>query len=36
MKKATTIYPEVIYPYEPVYEIQEIRQGVITFTKASK
>jgi len=36
MKEATTIYPEVIYPHEQVYEIQEIKQGVITFERIKR
>lgn len=36
MKQATTTITkitEVIYPSEPVYEIEEIKQGIITFKR---
>jgi len=33
MKQAITIYPEIIDKSEQVYEIHEIKQGVITFVR---
>ena len=33
MKQTITIYPEVIEKTDKVYEIQEIRQGIITFVE---
>jgi hypothetical protein len=33
MTQAITIYPEVIDKGEQVYEIHEIKQGIITFVR---